>query len=330
MSGQVRRKASRWVRPVRRMIARFALVEEERDRTGREIKAAEDRLRHELHPVIDRLPEELRRTQQDHAALLRLLAGPADEQQAVARATGRTSARGVSVHGLFSEIERGSRAEVIEKIGKYVDCFPDVGPIADLGCGRGEFLQVVRERGLRAYGVEVDAESARACRALGLDVREQDLFEHLQGLPEATLGGVFCSQVVEHLPPDVIPTLMRHVERALVPGGMAVFETPNPATFATHVHSFWRDPTHVRPVPEPALSFAARTAGLLVEDIIYTSPVPDQDRLASVRADSRNQEIRVLAEALNAMVERLNDLLYGYQDYALVLRKTPFPGDREA
>ena len=121
-----------------------------------------------------------------------------------------------------------------------------------------------RPPGLEAYGVDTDADSVRRCTAIGLDARQENLFDHLAGLGDESLGGVFCSQVVEHLPPDLLPTLMEQIARVLRPGGVAVVETPNPASFATHVQSFWRDPTHVSPVPDVALAFAARTAGLVV------------------------------------------------------------------
>jgi SAM-dependent methyltransferase len=306
---------------LRRWLARFALVDQERDRRVEQTRQTIDELEARLD--IQRLTEAVHRIQQENAALLRLLSGPKAEPEAVAKATTSDGGRdSVSRLELFGEVERGSRAEVIEKLGTYVAAFHHgAGPVCDLGCGRGEFLELAKAAGLKAYGVDSDEESVAACRALGLDARQEDLFEHLRGLPPSKLGGVFCSQVVEHLPPDLIPELMEQVHRVLAPGGIAVFETPNPATFATHVHSFWRDPTHVRPVPEPSLSFAARAAGLVVEDVRYTSRVVYEQRLAPLRTDARSDEIRAVAEQVNAIVERLNDLLYGYQDYALIVRK---------
>jgi O-antigen chain-terminating methyltransferase len=306
---------------VRRWLARLALVDQERDRRVEQTREAIDELEARLD--IQRLVESVQRIQQENAALLRLLSGPKEEPDAVAKASASGGRRdSVSRLELFGEVERGSRAEVIEKLGKYLAAFDGgAGPVCDLGCGRGEFLELAKAAGLEAYGVDSDEESVAACRALGLDVRREDLFHHLRGLPPSRLGGVFCSQVVEHLPPELIPELMREVHRVLASRGVGVFETPNPATFATHVHSFWRDPTHVRPVPEPTLSFAARAAGLVVEDVRYTSRVVYEERLAPVRTDARSDEVRAVAEQVNAIVERLNDLLYGYQDYALIVRK---------
>jgi SAM-dependent methyltransferase len=299
MSGVTERPGAtgkRRLMPLRRRLARFALVDQERDRrveqTRKEITELEGRLRQD----VDRLTGAVGRIQQENAALLRLLSGPKEEPEAIGKASGASRQESVSRHALFSEVERGSRAEVIETLGKYMASFGGRGPVCDLGCGRGEFLELARAQGLEAYGVDSDAESVAACRA-------------------------FCSQVVEHLPPDLLPVLMREVHRVLVPTGAAVFETPNPATFATHVHSFWRDPTHIRPVPEPALSFAARTAGFVVEDVVLTSRVPKAQRLSPLPTDSPNEQVRALAVQLNATVERLNDLLYGYQDYALIVRK---------
>jgi len=305
----------------RRFLSRLALVDQERDRRIEQTRKAIDDL--EARIDIERLSQSVHRIQQENAALLRLLSGPKEEPEAVAKASASDGRDSVSRLELFGEVERGSRAEVIEKLGKYVPLFDAAGPVCDLGCGRGEFLELARARGLQAYGVDSDVESVAACRALGLDARQEDLFAHLEGLADASLGGVFCSQVVEHLPPDLIPTPMQGAHRVLVSGGLAIFETPNPATFATHVHCFWRDPTHVRPVPEPALSFAARTAGLVVEDVLFTSRVVYEQRLAPVRTDARDDAVRAVAEQVNAIVERLNDLLYGYQDYALIVRKPP-------
>ena len=181
-------------------------------------------------------------------------------------------------------------------------------------------MEGAARRGLRAYGVDGNADAVATCVDLGLDARQEDLLDHVRGLAPRSLGGVFCSHVVEHLPPEVLPELMAEIARVLVPGGVAVIETPNPASFATHVHSFWRDPSHLRPVPDVALAFAARTVGLVVDTIVYSSLPPAGDRLQPVAVRSKDPEMAALVQSVNAMAERLNDLLYGYQDYALVLR----------
>jgi O-antigen chain-terminating methyltransferase len=286
---------------VRRLAARFALVVDERITTRKAIR---------------QLRDELERVRRENAAILRLLSGPRTEGDVLP-----ASPPGLTRDGLFSEVERGSRAEVMAKLEPYVPLFTAGGPVVDLGCGRGEFLELARRGGLEAYGVDTDADSVRRCTEIGLDAREENLFDHLAGLPDDSLGGVFCSQVVEHLPPELLPALMEQIARVLRPGGIAVVETPNPASFATHVHSFWRDPTHIRPVPDVALGYAARTAGLVVTSTIYTSLPLEGERLKPVPPGPGRPETQRLAKSVNATVHQLNGLLYGPQDYALVLSK---------
>ena len=335
----------RAVRPVRRFFGRFALVHEEVDRAVDRVRRENAASEARLLPEMERMRAEMQRVERENAAIARLVAGPgrgAEEaatgdaiaHPAEAAVTGQgssapavlvlPSAPGVNRRGLFEEVERGSRAETIAKVSGYVSLF-DRGPVADLGCGRGEFLEAASRAGLEAYGVDDDADAVAICRELGLDARHEDLFDHLRALASESLGGVFCCQVVEHLPPELLADLMEEISRVLGPGCVALIETPNPASFATHVHSFWRDPTHIRPVPDTALSFAARTAGLIVETTVYSSLPSPEDRISRVEAKPSDPDLRTLVEAFNAMAERLNALLYGYQDYALVLRKPPFP-----
>jgi O-antigen chain-terminating methyltransferase len=285
---------------VRRLVARFALVDEQRIWTRKAVR---------------QLRDELERVRRENAAILRLLSGPRTEGDL------SPAPPGVTRDGLFSEVERGSRAEVMGKLERYLPLFTAGGPVVDLGCGRGEFLELAVRRGMEAYGVDTDADSVRRCAEIGLDAREENLFDHLAGLRDESIGGVFCSQVVEHLPPELLPALMEQIARVLRPGGVAVVETPNPASFATHVHSFWRDPTHTRPVPDVALGYAARTAGLLVMSTIYTSLPPESEQLKPVPPSLGRADTRRIAGTVNAAVHKLNALLYGPQDYALVLSK---------
>ena len=219
---------------------------------------------------------------------------------------------------LFEELERGSRKEVMDKAHRYLQYFREEGPIADLGCGRGEFLELLTWAGMQCYGVDIEPRVVSRCRDLGLDARCEDMFQHLRSLPDASLGGIYCAQVVEHLPPERIPELFNEMARTLRPGARAVVETPNPGTFATHIHSFWRDPDHVRPVPAPTLGMAARTAGLIVEDVVYSSPPPEDEQLQVTDAESFDPPLRDLARTFNRTVQQLNDLLYGHQDYAVI------------
>ena len=221
----------------------------------------------------------------------------------------------------FHEAERGPRQEVRDKVFRYLRYFRSDGPVVDLGCGRGEFVELLAWGGIPAYGVDIDQSAVQRCRERGLDVRQEDLFEHLRGLPDASLGGVFSAQVVEHLPPHSIWPLFKEIGRVLQPGAKAVIETPNPASFATHMHSFWRDPDHVRPLPAPTLSMAARAAGLLVEDIVYLSPPPEDERLQVSGAESFDPPLRDLARAFDRAVNQLNSVIYGPQDYAVVAVK---------
>jgi SAM-dependent methyltransferase len=222
---------------------------------------------------------------------------------------------------LVEELERGSRQEVMDKAHRYLQFFRGGGPIVDLGCGRGEMLELLTWAGMEAYGVDLDAVAVERCRELGLDARAEDLYDHLRSLPDESLGGVFCAQVVEHLPPETLNGLCREIARVLRPGSRVVVETPNPGTFATHMHSFWRDPTHIRPVPQPTLAMSARAAGLIVEDTLYASPPPDEERLQPTNAEAFDPPLRDLARAFNHTVDQLNEVLYGNQDYALIAIK---------
>ncbi|TMK96725.1 MAG: class I SAM-dependent methyltransferase [Actinobacteria bacterium] len=298
----------------RRLLARLALVEDERANRARELSALESKITAGPDSPVGRLADQVKRVSRENAAILRLLEDGSSSQVPTGPAP-------VSRKAVFSEVERGSRQDVMAKLRPYLGRFRGHEPIVDLGCGRGEFLELARSEGLAAYGVDNDPQVVARCRELGLEAREEDLIEHLSSLEEGLLGGAFSAQVVEHLPPETLPILMHRVARVLAPGGVVVIETPNPSTFATHVQSFWRDPTHTRPVPEDALGFAARTAGLVVEDVLYSSPLPDEERLQSLRSSVADHDVRALVEAFNTLVDRLNQVLFGYQDYALVARK---------
>src|SRR4029079_12813957 len=127
----------------------------------------------------------------------------------------------------FENRFRGEREELRARLADYVERFEGLAPVVALGCGRGEFLELLREKGIAARGVEGNAQAVEVCRTRGLDVALGDLVDFLRAQPAGSLGGVFAAQVVEHLPPAVLQAMLAEAHRALRTDGRLVLETVN-------------------------------------------------------------------------------------------------------
>jgi SAM-dependent methyltransferase len=140
------------------------------------------------------------------------------------------------------------------------------GPVLEIGCGRGEFLGLLRGAGIRAQGVDIDPGMVQLARADGFDVIEDDALEFLHGDPApGPYQGVFCAHFIEHLTPEQVVRFLEGVRRVLAPGGRLVAVTPNPGCYAVLSHDFWWDPTHVRFYEVALVEFLCRQAGFEVE-----------------------------------------------------------------
>jgi 2-polyprenyl-3-methyl-5-hydroxy-6-metoxy-1,4-benzoquinol methylase len=203
----------------------------------------------------------------------------------------------------FAERFRGSEEYVKAGQQFYLPYFEKCQNVLDIGCGRGEFLKMMRDAGVKARGVELSAESVAVCRSEGLDAEVADMYAYLAALPEGALDGIFCSQVVEHLPAERLPELIRLCASRLAPGGVIAIETPNPeclAIFATH---FYLDPTHTRPVPHPLLIFYLEEFGVGGIEVRRLSPAKDS------------------MPSLNSLPEDFRDAFFGSLDYAVIGKK---------
>jgi SAM-dependent methyltransferase len=218
----------------------------------------------------------------------------------------------------FENRFRGSRDDVRERLSSYVELFRDAAPVADLGCGRGEFLELLREAGVAGVGAETNAQAAGECRRRGLDVEEVSLVDFLRARQAGSLGGVFAAQVVEHLPPAVLQAALAAAHHALRPGGLLVLETVNVRSVLALLEVYNRDLTHEKPLHPDTLGFLAAAAGFTDVRIEMRSPVDAATRLQAVPAEGLPP---LAAEALNENVARLNALLYGPQEYALIARR---------
>jgi O-antigen chain-terminating methyltransferase len=191
-------------------------------------------------------------------------------------------------YGHFAERFRGSEDYVKTGQQFYLPYFQGKQNVLDIGCGRGEFLEMMHAAGISAHGIDLSDESIALCRRRGLDARQADLFEYLAQLPECSLDGIFCAQVVEHLPPERLPEMIRLAAGRLARNGVIAIETPNPeclAIFSTH---FYLDPTHTRPVPHPLLAFYLEEFGMGNIEVRRLSPAVDSmTSLASLPVDFR-------------------------------------------
>ena len=210
---------------------------------------------------------------------------------------------------------RGPREGVRERQKVYVGSFKDAAPVLDVGAGRGEFLELLKEAGVESRGIELDEELVEYGRSQGLTVDHADAVSHLEGLEDASLGGIFAAQLVEHLPP---PALMRFLSAAaakLRPDGLLVAETINPLTLVALKHYF-ADPTHAQPLVPQTLEVLARQAGFRKTELRFLNEPSERERLREVELPS-GSEFDEARAALRANVELLNSVVFGPQDYAL-------------
>ena len=212
----------------------------------------------------------------------------------------------------YERFEDRFRPEVSvrERQQDYVELLREAKRVVDLGCGRGELIELLREAGVDAYGVEIDPDFIALLEEKGIEVAAEDAVTHLGKLQDDSLGGIVGSHLVEHLPAAAVAQLVARAAEKLAAGGVLILETPNPESLVAGSINFHRDLTHVRPIHPDTLAFLAESAGFSDVEIRRLSPVPDDERLP-VPANG----------GLGEVVERLNDLLYGYQDYAVVARK---------
>jgi SAM-dependent methyltransferase len=183
----------------------------------------------------------------------------------------------------FEDRYRGSREIIAGRLRAYL---PFLEPLAalyaatparalDIGCGRGEWLEVAGGAGFEAFGVDIDDGMLEACRERGLSVRTADGLQTLRAMPDSSLAMVSAFHVVEHISFDDVRALVAEALRVLQPGGLLILETPNPENVGVGANSFYRDPSHLRPLPPELLSFAAEHAGFARQLVVRLQEPPE-------------------------------------------------------
>src|SRR5471032_34200 len=212
---------------------------------------------------------------------------------------------------LYLEFEasfRGSREMIRERLKANLTYFRDNAalfsdPVLDLGCGRGEWLQLLKEENIPAIGVDSNTAMIQCCTDGGLEAYVGDALQYLAALPAHSLGGLTAFHIIEHLPLDVFIKLIDEARRVVRPGGVVLFETPNPENLIVGACNFYIDPTHRNPLPPALVAFLLKARGFERVEIDRRHP---GDPALLLKGDDE------------AITGPLNRLLFGEQDYAAI------------
>ena len=236
----------------------------------------------------------------------------------------------------FEEKFRGPRGLIQQRLEVYL---PFVQPVCaaypealvlDLGCGRGEWLELLQKNSIAAMGVDLDTGMLAACQQINLKVQCQDALESLKQLQDGSASVVSAFHLVEHLPFDRVKDLVAECHRVLKPGGLLIMETPNPENFMVATHNFYLDPTHLRPIPPDLLAFVPEYLGyesvkilrLQETDGVKTHPnLSMLDVLTGASPDYAVVAQKAGHTALKQSLQVLFDQAFGISGYALLERQ---------
>jgi SAM-dependent methyltransferase len=208
-------------------------------------------------------------------------------------------------YAAFEDQFRGRREEIKERLKVYLPVLSEAGikgGVLDIGCGRGEWLELLRDVGVEARGVDLNRVMLDECRRLGLEVAEGDALTYLRGLPDESLQAATSFHLIEHLPFETLVMLVDEIQRALRPGGLLIFETPNPKNLVVGASSFYSDPTHRHPVFPETIQFILSNRGFSNVHLKYLNAVEEDNPFRG--EDQGSQALR--------------DWLYGPRDFAVI------------
>ncbi len=215
----------------------------------------------------------------------------------------------------FEDKFRGPESVLFEEQKRYLPYFLKCKKVLDIGCGRGELLKLFYASKIGAKGIEIDPDMFQYCKQGNLDVEMVDANTYLMAQEDNSLDGVIALQVVEHLHNKYLLDLIQLAYQKLKTGHYLIFETPNPQSLNVFVNSFYLDLSHQKPVHPKTLSFILETFGFRDIEIKYLSLTPTEFMLKYIPGDNPDNQI------YNQNVDKMNNIIFGYQDYAIIARK---------
>ncbi len=215
----------------------------------------------------------------------------------------------------FENHFRGSEQLIRERQKMYLPYFKDCKHVIDLGCGRGEFLELLKENGITAKGVDFYDEFVCYAKNKGLDVVEGDAIATLASINDK-VDGIFAGQLVEHLSVGQIIALCQNAYDKLEEGSYFIMETPNPTSLAIYTHAFYMDPSHQKPVHPLTLKYLTEKAGFSDVQIVFTEASRLEESIPKLEGEGISN-----LEEFNKSMQKVAEYLYGSQDYAIIARR---------
>jgi SAM-dependent methyltransferase len=277
-----------------------------RERHAAELQALKAQVEKQIDDLIERLQKSRMDIAQQETRLARLLEGavstPVQQPQ--------HPEQDHLLDSLYFSLEdalRGTPEQIKEEVKVYLPVLQNAGfdsDILDIGCGRGEWLQVLREAGLQARGIDTNRILVQQCKELSLDVEEREALEFLGSVADGSLNAVTAFHFAEHLPLETLVRFLDEAGRTLKPGGLIILETPNPENLLVGSCNFYLDPTHKNPIPIPTMKLLLEARGFRCEDVLKLHAIE------SAKIEVKDQ-----------LTSHLNHFLYGPMNYAVIARK---------
>lgn len=216
----------------------------------------------------------------------------------------------------FENKFRGTEKQIKQNQNQYIKYFENKSNVLDIGCGRGEFLELLAKNNINCKGIDVYEEFTDYCLDKGLVVEKSDALDFIEKEKDNSLGGIFMGQVVEHLSEDYLFSLLEKCYEKMENGAYFVAETPNPTNLTTFTNSFYLDPSHIKPIHPESFKFMLEHVGFREVEVIFTETSKPTYKLPLI-----NSAYVENLEEFNDGINCLSGILFGSLDYAIIARK---------